>query len=354
MNIKKIISIILLSTICITSISINSKATDIEVDNNVVENLDNNTDNTTETDENNNNNNSNNYDYDNNDDTTNNESNSNTSNDDNNTNNNEYNNSNNAQDNNNDSENNYNAQNNNTNQDDYEYTYNVNSNLDNDEDDESDDANLKSLYIDVNIDSLYPKFNEDITDYYLIVDLETEEINVEAIPKDDNASVTVRGNTDLKEGENTIEIVVTAEAGNTKTYNIHVTKTDNLESANANLKSLSIRGFSIYPLFKYNIYNYNLTINEIRSRLEVLVETESEEATYKIIGNENLTEGDNLIKVVVTAKDGVTQREYKINVYISSNEVQEQKMNITPAIVMISVLSALVVIVVIGIIKKNN
>ena len=34
--------------------------------------------------------------------------------------------------------------------------------------------------------------------------------------------------------------------------------------ANANLKTLEVGNFSIYPDFKRNIYNYNLTINHIK------------------------------------------------------------------------------------------
>lgn len=224
----------------------------------------------------------------------------------------------------------------------------------NEEDDEtkSDNTNLKSLKVDV--EGLSPEFDKNITEYYLIVDLTIEEVNVEAVPEDEKSKITITGNSDLQEGENTVKILVKAENGNTKTYTINITKTNDLEKVNATLKSLSVKGFNFYPSFKTNIYNYNLTVNEKLTQLEILAETEIEEATYEIIGNENLKEGDNLIKVIVTAKDGETKREYKINVYLSNKSVEAQKTNMTIAIVMLSVLSIAIVATVVLIIKKRR
>lgn len=230
---------------------------------------------------------------------------------------------------------------------------NNNSNY-NEEDDEtkSDNTNLKSLKVDV--EGLSPEFDKNITEYYLIVDLTIEEVNVEAVPEDEKSKITITGNSDLQEGENTVKILVKAENGNTKTYTINITKTNDLEKVNATLKSLSVKGFNFYPSFKTNIYNYNLTVNEKLTQLEILAETEIEEATYEIIGNENLTEGNNLIKIIVTAKDGETKREYKINVYLSNKSVEAQKTNMTIAIVMLSVLSIAIVATVVLIIKKRK
>lgn len=230
---------------------------------------------------------------------------------------------------------------------------NNNSNYNQDDDEtRSDNTNLKSLKVDV--EGLSPEFDKNITEYYLIVDLTIEKVNVEAVPEDEKSKITITGNSDLKEGENTIKILVKAENGNTKTYTINITKTNDLEKVNATLKSLSVKGFNFYPSFKTNIYNYNLTVNEKLTQLEILAETEIEEATYEIIGNENLTEGNNLIKIIVTAKDGETKREYKINVYLSNKSVEAQKTNITIAIVMLSVLSIAIVATVVLIIKKRK
>ena len=162
-------------------------------------------------------------------------------------------------------------------------------------------ANLKSLTL--SIPGMSPEFNKDTLEYYLVVDLTVNEIEVTATPEDNEADVSISGNKKLEEGENTIKIIVSADGGNTKTYLIHVTKTDDIEITNADLKSLSIKGFSFYPSFKPSIYSYNLIIDESISKLDIQLETENEGATFEIIGNENLKEGENLIKIIVTAQN---------------------------------------------------
>lgn len=216
----------------------------------------------------------------------------------------------------------------------------------------SDNANLKKLS--TNIDGLSPEFNKNITDYYLIVDLSIDEIEVNAIAEDSKASVSVYGDSDLKQGENTIDITVKAEDGTTKTYTIHVTKTDDIDGTNANLKILSIKGFSIYPTFKSSIYSYNIIINEKISNLEIVAEPENAEAKCEIVGNENLIEGNNLIKIIVTAQNGETTKEYRLNAYITSGTVKGLQTNKKQAIVILSILALGIVTVTVIMAKNQN
>lgn len=228
-----------------------------------------------------------------------------------------------------------------------ELYYNSNSNNNS----KSDNANLKSLSLDAK--GLSPEFNKNTTEYYLVVDLIVDEINVQAIAENEKATVTITGNKNLEEGQNTIQIRVKAEDGTIKNYYIFVTKTDDVESSNANLKVLSVKGWSFYPQFKPNIYSYSLTINEKITKLEIVAETENNESTYKIVGNNNLQEGDNIIKIIVTAKDGETIREYKINTFISSKVVTIKEENKITAIVLIGVLGIAILATTVAIIKKK-
>lgn len=214
----------------------------------------------------------------------------------------------------------------------------------------SENADLRVL----KIENMEPEFSKDVTEYYLTVDLETDKINIEAYSDSEKASVDIQGNNDLQEGENKIEVVVTAEAGNQKTYYIYVTKIDNAKMANANLKTLEVENFSIYPDFKRNIYNYNLTINKDIKKLNITAKPENEKSKIEIIGNENLKEGDNFIKVIVTAEDGKTTKTYKISAYISLKDVQIKQEDKTPAIIILGILSVCIIIVAICIIKKNK
>lgn len=205
----------------------------------------------------------------------------------------------------------------------------------------SKDANLKELKIDV--EGMTPEFDKDVTEYYLTVNLEVEQIKVTATPADEKAKTTIAGNKKLKEGQNTITITVKAEDGTSKKYYIYVTKVNNIDKANAELKSLKIVNYDLSPKFKANIYNYNLNIEKDIQSLEVIAEAEKEKAKVEIEGNTNLKEGENIIKINVTAEDGETIRTYKINTYISSEKVEiKQENKMTGVILLVIVGSAIV------------
>ena len=208
---------------------------------------------------------------------------------------------------------------------------------------------LKSFKIE-NVD-IEPEFNKETTEYYAIIDLEVEEIEITAIPEDNDATVRVLGNTELEEGENTITIVVTAEDETQKIYKIIVTKTDNAELVNADLKSLYVSGFEIYPTFSNKIYKYNLTINEKIEKIEILAEAENEKV--QITGNDELKEGNNTIIITVTAEDGISKREYSINAVISSSQVEVKKENKLPALIIIGIGTIIALILFIKIIKNK-
>lgn len=206
----------------------------------------------------------------------------------------------------------------------------------------SKDANLKELKVDA--EGMTPEFNKDVTEYYLTVDLSVEEIKVTAMPVSDKAKVTIVGNKNLKEGKNTVTITVKAEDGTIKKYTLSITKVDDVEKANAELKSLEIENYDLYPRFKSNIYNYNLNIGENIQELKIIAEAEKENAKVEIEGNSNLKDGENIIKINVTAEDGETTRTYKINTYISSEKVEIKKESKLPAIILLIITGSAIVI----------
>lgn len=216
----------------------------------------------------------------------------------------------------------------------------------------SSEARLKDLKVDV--EGLTPEFDKNTTEYYLVVDLSVNKLNITASTVDNKAKWAVYGNKNLKEGENTVTINVTAEDGTKKEYYIHVTKVDNIELANAELEKMEIEGFNLYPTFKSNIYSYNLNINQDISDLNITAVPLNEKATVEIEGNENLHEGENIIKINVTAANGETIRTYKINAYISSDRVEVQEENKTPAIILIAVLETCIIALGISIVIKNR
>jgi len=82
----------------------------------------------------------------------------------------------------------------------------------------SDDNNLSSL----NIEGFDLNFDSSVTEYSVSVPNDTKKVKIGATANDGNASVSGIGDYDVKEGNNEIKIVVTAENGDTKTYKINV------------------------------------------------------------------------------------------------------------------------------------
>ena len=59
--------------------------------------------------------------------------------------------------------------------------------------------------------TLTPEFKKDVTEYTVQVGTDVTELQLDAVPEDEKAKVTVEGNTDLKDGENKVTITVMAE-----------------------------------------------------------------------------------------------------------------------------------------------
>lgn len=113
-----------------------------------------------------------------------------------------------------------------------------------DDDTEATDG-LKSLEIEGI--TLSPEFSSSVYEYRIIVKQDVSELTINAVPALEGATVTIAGNTNLKEGENLITIVVYNAENQVATYQItankntlDLTDTDNLlksgtQSAKRNL-----------------------------------------------------------------------------------------------------------------------
>lgn len=86
----------------------------------------------------------------------------------------------------------------------------------------SSNADLKSLVVEGY--NLTPNFNKNVTDYTLEVQNEVERVAISAVKDDTHAQVSGGGSVELSEGLNKVTIVVTAQKGNVKKYNINITR----------------------------------------------------------------------------------------------------------------------------------
>ena len=184
------------------------------------------------------------------------------------------------------------------------------------EETKSDNANLKSLVVE-NFD-IIPNFSSDVTEYTLDVTSEVNELTIKAEPEDSKATVTIKGEKELKDGENTVIISVDAEDGTTKLYEIKVTKK---EETVFGLTSLKIKDANIE--FKPDVYNYSVNIKSDVDILEIQAIASEEDATVEITGNEELKEGENIITIIVSSKDGEKKATYQIKA--TKEAVKEEK-----------------------------
>ena len=185
---------------------------------------------------------------------------------------------------------------------------------------DSNSVNLDILRL--NKEGIIPDFNKEITQYYLIVDENTENIEITAIPESNKANVKIQGNNNLKNGINEIKIIV-SNNNKEKEYNINVTKTNEQDKANTNLETLAIEYYDIYPEYSNNMTNYEIQISNSEENINILAIPEEMDASVEIKGNTDLKEGSNTVEVLVTARNGITKKTYIIEVY-KRNEKEEK------------------------------
>ena len=205
------------------------------------------------------------------------------------------------------------------------------------------DATLKAI----ELSSGSIEFASDKESYDLIVGYDISTIEVNGIPNDNKASVRLEGDTNLKEGDNIIKLVVTAEDGiTTKTYTLNIKRENKVLSKNSNIKKIIINNYNIN--FNKNKKEYDLIINN-EDNLTINVELEDELAKYEILGNKKL-KNKSVIKVIVTAEDG-TITEYKINIIKEVNKTKKLRIALIASIILNTIIIGLLVFIVI---RLNN
>ena len=103
-----------------------------------------------------------------------------------------------------------------------------------------------------------------------------------------------------------------------------MTRTDEIDAANANLETLAIREGTLNPEFSNDMTEYQVEIPNSMENINILAIPQRENATVKILGNDKINIGDNSIQVIVTAKNGTTIKKYYINVHRRSEEEETE------------------------------
>ena len=147
-------------------------------------------------------------------------------------------------------------------------------------------------------------FDPNLFDYNVVVDYNTSNITVTAEKNDETDIVTITGGENLEVGGiNIITVdVSTGNGSSTNTYTIYVERREeNIAiSSDSLLRDLIIKDYKIK--FDAKTTQYEVTLKEGVTSLDIEAKTNSDKATYTVEGNENLTNGSE-IKIRVTAED---------------------------------------------------
>lgn len=218
-------------------------------------------------------------------------------------------------------------------------------------------------------------FRANTYSYNVEVPNETESIEVYASKGQSGQTISGTGTKSLKEGANTFEVVVTAEAGNTQKYTINVTRKAKEEKEEPEepeenseeepmeeffgLSELTIQGLELAPEFKTDIYEYKVELKEDLEKLNITTLTTKANSNIEITGNENLQEGENIITIIVKGENEAETVAYQIIVNktlekqeVISNVEQDHQQMIKKIIAISVAGGAILIIVVAAIIIK--
>lgn len=180
----------------------------------------------------------------------------------------------------------------------------------------NNDATLKSLS--ASGYNLVPGFTSGNTSYQIEAASNAREIKFDAVPNHDKATIVSGTTCSLTDKTTNCNIVVKAEDGTEKTYTIAVTKRDEQPETpklnnDATLRSLDVSGYTLSPRFDGNNTTYNMTVKNNINSLNVSAIANDPNAKVEITGNSGWKEGNNVIRITVTAQDG-SEKVYIVNV----------------------------------------
>jgi hypothetical protein len=183
--------------------------------------------------------------------------------------------------------------------------------------------------------SLSPDFDKDTVTYTVGVSYAVDEITFTPFVSDSTATVQVDGNdvthatasdpVTLNYGGNGIDVVVTAGNGTpTKTYSVVVNRASSPPSDNADLSNLVPSEGTLSPAFNSATTAYTVDVDNSVTSITFTPTAADSGATIMIdatpvaSGSPSpsiaLSEGSNVVVVVVTAEDAVTTKNYTVTV----------------------------------------
>lgn len=163
----------------------------------------------------------------------------------------------------------------------------------------------------VNNGTMTPEFVKTTTSYNVVIPNSENQLDLTVILDDYSASYEVIGNENLTVGLNTVNVAVTSENGNIRTYTLSVIRED---IVSALLKDLKVKNYEFESPFNTYINSYDLNVDNEITSLDLTVVPLDSRATYVISGNNDFSVGNNTVTITVTSRDDTLTETYTINV----------------------------------------
>ncbi len=161
-------------------------------------------------------------------------------------------------------------------------------------------------------------FNPSTYEYYITIPAEFAQIELEAIPENPDATVTISGNENLMTGLNEIRILVTAPNKNQKTYILYTYKEQSTNTFLSNLEVIkeNQEKVELTPTFNKLLNDYTAVVDATTKKITINAASEAGSVTGT--GVFELVSGKNSFPITVTSESGDTNI-YEIVIMKSRN-----------------------------------
>lgn len=167
-----------------------------------------------------------------------------------------------------------------------------------------------------------PTFSNNITSYNVIVESDVAEVTVKAEPLEDGQTITGTGVRKLDYGDNRVDVVVRAEDGTTRTYQVMIHRTDN-RTGDTTLKSLTVTNTKI--AYEKDVTSYQAEVGKDVDKVLIKATPNDGFATVSgDIGEKKLNIGENIFKINVESSGNKTQT-YTITINKLNRIIEPEK-----------------------------
>ena len=173
-------------------------------------------------------------------------------------------------------------------------------------------------YLGVEGFTISPTFKKTTYDYNLVVPPETTEVTITAKKGDSKQTITGTGVKKLSYGLNRVRVVVEAQSGSSRTYQIMINRKDN-RTGDTSLKSILVTNTNI--VYEEGKTEYNATVSRDIDSILITAQPNDSNATVTGTGRQQLQIGKNTFKLYVESSGG-RESTYTINITRSNEEIQ--------------------------------